>query len=192
MSKETYLRFLRAYLINRLPIGEVEDIMAYYTEYFEDAGEGREAEVMAELGSPEQLAQQILSDRSREEPGPDISPYEPQGEDIPPMGGGIPQWGFVLLLALAAVFLGPIVLSLVAGLGVGGVICVVVGLRAVLGGVKLSIAGLLYQVGGGLIAAAVGLLLVLGAILIVRLAVWLIRWFQGTFVERGGGYEDNY
>ena len=56
MSKETYLRFLRAYLINRLPIGEVEDIMAYYTEYFEDAGEGREAEVMAELGSPEQLA----------------------------------------------------------------------------------------------------------------------------------------
>ena len=57
---------------------------------------------------------------------------------------------------------------------------------------KLSIAGLLYQVGGGLIAAAVGLLLVLGAILIVRLAVWLIRWFQGTFVERGGGYEDNY
>ena len=43
MSKETYLRFLRAYLTNRLPVGEVEDIMNYYTEYFEDAGESREA-----------------------------------------------------------------------------------------------------------------------------------------------------
>lgn len=192
MTKETYLRFLRAYLSNRLPAGEVEDIMGYYTEYFEDAGEGHEAEVMAELGSPEQLAQQILSDRGQEEPGPGAYTYAPQTEDIPPLGGGMPQWAFALLLVLAAVFAGPVLLGLVAGLGIGGVICVAVGLRAVLGGMRLSIAGLLYQVGGGLIAAAVGLLLILGAILAVRLVVWLIHWFRDAFVERGAGYEDNY
>lgn len=67
MNKETYLRFLRAYLTSRLPAGEVEDIMNYYTEYFADAGESREAVVMAELGSPEQLAKQILGERRQEE-----------------------------------------------------------------------------------------------------------------------------
>ena len=66
MNKETYLRFLRAYLTNRMPVSEVEDIMNYYTEYFEDAGEGGEQAVMAELGSPEKLAQQILGERREE------------------------------------------------------------------------------------------------------------------------------
>ena len=77
MNKETYLRFLRAYLTGRLPAEEVEEILRYYTEYFEDAGQSRERDVIAELGSPEHLSRQILGERGQE----GLVPFsEPAGE----------------------------------------------------------------------------------------------------------------
>jgi len=73
MDKETYLRFLRSLLATRLPEREVEDIIRYYTEYFEEAGPEREKEVMASLGSPEVLAKQIVEQRQAEEaPAPAV------------------------------------------------------------------------------------------------------------------------
>ena len=64
MSKETYLNLLRTYLSGRLSADEVEDITRYYAEYFADAGPAQEQAVIAELGSPEALAHQILSERN--------------------------------------------------------------------------------------------------------------------------------
>lgn len=200
MSRETYLRFLRAYLTGRLPVGEVEEIMRYYAEYFEDAGEGREQAVMAELGSPEHLAQQILGQRSREELVPAAEPaYAFKGEEadyVPServsMGHrGIPEWAFILLLVLAAIFVGPPLLALVFGLGLAGVLCAAIGLRIAVGGLgRFSLAGLLYQAGGGLVALAVGLILLLGAILVTWGAVRLIRWLRDLSIERSAGYEE--
>ncbi len=200
MNKETYLRFLRAYLTNRLPTGEVEDIMNYYTEYFADAGEGREAAVMTELGSPEHLAQQILGERRQEELAPVAEPgggytqgtYE-SPEYAPAVRSGIPTWAYILILAAIAVFAGPVLLALVFGLGLAGVLCVLIGLGVAVGGLgRLSFFGLLYQMGGGLIAAAVGLVLMLGAVLIVKVTVRLLRWFRNSWVEGGRGYEEGY
>lgn len=200
MNKETYLRFLRAYLTSRLPVGEVEDIMNYYTEYFADAGESREAVVMAELGSPEQLAKQILGERRQEELVPSgeqgneysQGTYEP-AEYTPAVQSGIPTWAYILLLVAAAVFAGPVLLALVFGLGLAGVLCVLIGLGVAIGGLgHLSFFGLLYQAGGGLIAAAVGLVLLLGAVLIVKATGKLLRWFRSSWVEGGRGYEAEY
>lgn len=201
MSKETYLRFLRAYLTNRLPAGEVEDIMNYYTEYFEDAGEGREVAVMAELGSPEKLAQQILGQREQESIAPAAEPEYGYGPEngyvepgyVPAHRGGMPMWLFILLLVTAAIFAGPTLLALVFGLGLAGVLCIFIGLRAAIGGIRaLSLAGFLFQGGGGLIAVAVGIILLLVAILAAWLVVWLIRWFREIYVERSAGYEEGY
>lgn len=198
MNKETYLRMLRACLAGRLPQSEVEEILRYYTEYFEEAGPGRERAVMAELGSPERLAGQILGERGQGDLVPTAAGARPGGAAspaVPPRtdGGGLPQWAFVVLLVLAAIFVGPVVLGLVLGLGLGGVICVAVGLGVTVGGLgRLSLPGLLFQAGGGLMAAAVGVLMVLGAVLLVRLTAWLIRWFRDTFVERREGYEAGY
>lgn len=199
MSKETYLRFLRAYLTNRLPVGEVEDIMNYYTEYFADAGEGREGAVMTELGSPEKLAQQILGERREEELSPVAEPdygydqgYAEPGY-TPDDRGGMPKWVFMLLLIGAAIFAGPPLLAVVFGLGLAGLLCVFIGLRIVIGGIRgMSLAGILFQSGGGLIAAAVGILLLLGAVLAAWLTVRLIGWFRDTYVERSAGYEEGY
>ncbi len=200
MNKETYLRFLRAYLTNRLPAGEVEDIMNYYTEYFADAGEGREAAVMAELGSPEHLAQQILGERRQEELAPVAEPGSGYSQGayaapsyVPVERRGIPIWAYIMILAATAVFAGPVLLALVFGLGLAGVLCVLIGLGVTVGGLgRLSFFGLLYQAGGGLIAMAVGLMLLFGAVLIVKLTAKLLRWFRNSWVEGGTGYEEGY
>lgn len=194
MNKETYLRILRGRLHYRLTTEEVDDIINYYTEYFADAGEGREQNVIEELGSPERLAQQILGERRKEE----LAPVPTAAGKTPPKynreaGEKLPDWAGVLILVLAAIFAGPVVASLAFGLGLGGVICVTVGVGVAISGVlNLSLAGALFQVGGGLIAAAVGLLLLLGAVVIVWLAVKFVRWFWKSCVEGGSGYETVY
>lgn len=194
MNKETYLRFLRSYLTNRLPAGEVEDIMRYYTEYFDDAGEGREGEVMAELGSPEKLAQQILGERREEGLASVAEPEYGRGQGYAPaVWRGMPKWAFILLLILAAIFAGPPLLGVVFGLGLAGFLCVFIGLWIALGGIgRMSLAGVLFQGGGGLIAAAVGILLLLGAVLAAWATIRLIRWFRDTYVERSAEYEEGY
>lgn len=194
MNKETYLRILRGRLAYRLTTEEVEDIINYYTEYFADAGEGREQNVIEELGSPERLAQQILGERRKEE----LAPVPTAAGKTPPKynreaGEKLPDWAGVLILVLAAIFAGPIVGSLAFGLGLAGVICVTVGVGVAISGiVNLSLAGALFQAGGGLIAAAVGILLLLGAVVIVWLTVKFVRWFWKSCVEGGSGYETVY
>lgn len=55
MEKNEYLSTLQRNLKN-VPADEVSNIMAFYQEYFEDAGPENEAKVIAELGAPEMLA----------------------------------------------------------------------------------------------------------------------------------------
>lgn len=187
MNKETYLRILRGRLAYRLTTEEVEDIIGYYAEYFEDAGADREQAVIEELGSPERLAQQILGERRQEGltpvPGPAGNPPPRYAQE---MSEKLPVWAGVLILVLAAIFAGPVVGSLAFGLGLAGVICGAVGVGVAISGiVDLSLAGALFQAGGGLIAAAVGILLLLGAIAIVWGVVKFVSWFWKSCVEGG-------
>ena len=52
MDKITYLAELAEGLARWVPERERQDILRYYAEYFDEAGPGREAEVVAELGDP--------------------------------------------------------------------------------------------------------------------------------------------
>lgn len=52
MDKITYLAELAEGLARWVPERERQDILRWYAEYFEEAGQDREAEVMAELGDP--------------------------------------------------------------------------------------------------------------------------------------------
>lgn len=189
MTVEQYLFLLRAELTGSLSQEELEDILRYYTEYFEEAGPEREREVMMELGSPQRLAEKILGRPAEEAMTPAAEPYAygaQEADYIPQTGGGMPRWLFILILVMAAVVAGPVLLGLVFGLGLGGVICVTVGLGLIVGGVgRLSFGGLLYLGGGGLITMAVGLFLLVGAVAAVWGTVKLIRWFHGSFVEEG-------
>ena len=46
-------------LIADLPQEEIEQAMEYYEDYFEEAGEEKEEQVIKELGSPEKIAKMI-------------------------------------------------------------------------------------------------------------------------------------
>ena len=58
MNREEYLKRL-SYLLRDLPEEEIEDAISYYEDYFEEAGEDKEEQVIRELGAPEKIAKMI-------------------------------------------------------------------------------------------------------------------------------------
>ena len=69
MTREEYLAQLRALLTGRTPPDELERILAYYTEYFDEAGPQGEGRVIRELGTPAELVGRVLgAQRSRTVP----------------------------------------------------------------------------------------------------------------------------
>lgn len=61
MNREEFFRRLE-YLLQSIPESERMDALAYYNDYFDDAGIENEQRVIQELGSPEDVAQMILED----------------------------------------------------------------------------------------------------------------------------------
>lgn len=72
MSRLEFMKQL-ARLLDDLPREEKIEILKYYNGYFDDAGEEKEAEVITQLGSPEQVAAEVKAgmgdvlDEKREE-----------------------------------------------------------------------------------------------------------------------------
>ena len=58
MNRQEFFRRLE-YLLSGLPENERMDALAYYNDYFDDAGVENEQQVIRELGSPEAVAQII-------------------------------------------------------------------------------------------------------------------------------------
>lgn len=65
MNREEFLRQLES-LLSGISEEERADAMAFYRSYFEDAGEGNEASIIAELESPQKVADSILKDLGAE------------------------------------------------------------------------------------------------------------------------------
>lgn len=63
MSRVEFINELRTKL-QRLPQEEIDAAIEYYEEYFEDAGPEHEEEIIRGLGSPTQIARQIIGDHA--------------------------------------------------------------------------------------------------------------------------------
>lgn len=74
MNRNEYLSILSQRL-SMLPADEYNNIMEYYTEYFEDAGAENEENVIAELGDVHALADKILSENGQTYSQPYTQPY---------------------------------------------------------------------------------------------------------------------
>ena len=61
MNRASFLKKLRGKL-QRLPAREIDAALAYYEEYFDEAGEENEQRVIQQLGSPSHVASQIKAD----------------------------------------------------------------------------------------------------------------------------------
>lgn len=60
MDKTEFLSELKLNLAN-LPIDEIESAISYYREYFDDAGKENEANIIKKLGTPAEVASQIIA-----------------------------------------------------------------------------------------------------------------------------------
>lgn len=61
MNKQAYLKELKRFLMT-LPQEEIDAAITFYEEYFNEAGEENEAQVIKDLGLPSKLAAQIKAD----------------------------------------------------------------------------------------------------------------------------------
>lgn len=61
MNREKFLGDLAAEL-RRLPKEEYDKAMSYYVEFFDEAGVENEAEVIADLGTPKEVAAELIAD----------------------------------------------------------------------------------------------------------------------------------
>lgn len=163
--------------INKVKLGldniskeEQENALRYYVEYFQDAGEENEEEVIKELGTPEEVVAKIKSDMNIEK---DLNSKLNQKRTEP--------WVIVLLvLASPFIFTGLAMLaslilvlfSLIFAIAVSsfaliftGLVCSVVSFIAI----PVSFASFIFLLGMGLISLAVGLFLGLLTYVLARL-----------------------
>lgn len=197
MNAYEYLQALRAALAV-LPDDEINSAMRYYEDYFLDAGDENAAQVIEQLGPPEQVAEAILRDytgvarrrpeRFDEEKAQTVDGV-PLGRDGKPLTRkkGINPWMLACIVLLALIF-GPVAITVigaiivaVVGLIVGVAACVVaVPAATLIGGGALVLfsfllwatpASALATLGAGLVVGAIGLLLVL---LVIKLCILFV------------------
>lgn len=197
MNAYEYLQALRAALAV-LPDDEINSAMRYYEDYFLDAGDENAAQVIEQLGPPEQVAEAILRDytgvarrrpeRFEEEKAQTVDGV-PLGRDGKPLTRkkGINPWMLACIVLLALIF-GPIAVAVIGGiivaavgLVIGVAACVVaVPAATLIGGGALVLfsfllwatpASALATLGAGLVLGAVGLLLVL---LVIKLCILFV------------------
>ncbi len=173
MDKETYLRFLRALLVNRLPAEDAEDIVRFYTEYFEEAGPEKEAQVMATLGSPEELTAKIMEQRAREEAEGIRGPAAPESRAYTISNSkGLPRWAGVALVAFLGCMIVPTLGCLFMGLGGAGICIIVCGaLTIAFCAVSGGLGSMIFVWGAALVMISVGSLLIQGA----KGVFWLLK-----------------
>jgi len=189
MNKDTFLRELR-HKLRRLPQSEIDTALQYYNEYFSDAGEEREAAVIANLGSIDSIAAKIIGE------------YAVNDADVSRKG----RKGFrAIWISLLAVCAAPIAIPIA-----GAILCVTVALLFALavtaGAVVVAcvsvvahsifciIAGIillfsefpsgLFFIGTGLTTAGLGTLLTFGAIKLFKSILSLMQKGIGKFLIR--------
>lgn len=126
MNRQEFMKRLE-YLLRGIPVSEREDALAYYNDYFDEAGVENEYQVIQELGSPEAVAEKILADVQQENAHQTYSSPEPevyedayrqqttQGHHAPGEKQGMSKSTKILIVILMVLTF-PIWIGVVAGL----------------------------------------------------------------------------
>ena len=193
MTRDEYLAQLRALLTGRTPPDELERIVAYYTEYFDEAGPAGEARVVQELGTPAELVGRILgANRVRETPAERTPPTRGSGHSslwnvllaICAAPIAIPLIIAAVIVVLSLAF---VVVCVVAGVAIGGVVAIGVGIVTAWSGFSVlfsaGMATMMFFCGMGMLSSGVGLLMIagsfaLGGLCFRAMAGALNRWLM--------------
>ena len=102
MTRTEYMKSLEK-LLAPLPETERRDALDYYDEYFDAAGKSRESETLAELGSPEEVAQKILENQDFVPAEAPSASIEPDHSSKRPMKKHRSHWTPIAACVLLAV-----------------------------------------------------------------------------------------
>jgi len=196
MHKQAFLANIQEKLAG-LPQEDIEKSLEYYSEMIDDRMEDglSEADAVAAMGSPEEIAAQILSDfpfpklvKAKVQPSRTLRAWE-----IVLLVLGSPLWLTLLLALLAVAFsiyvsLWAVVISLFA-VNVSVAACALAGIVAAAG---FAVAGKLPQAllfgGAGFVCTGVAILLFL---LFGRIAAWIavlskrfVLWLKSHFIRK--------
>lgn len=180
MNKEAYISELRSRLSD-LSEDEIADAISYCEEYFDDAGEGNEQQVIDDLGLPGKFAAQIKADavirqsaKGRQENAERKYKKTSSLRNIALIIGGI--FAFPIAIPLMIV-----VISLIFAFGVTLIALVFAGIITVgavlFAGLPLLFNGLLIlstpgnaliSIGGGLICIGLGLLMSCAVVILFK------------------------
>lgn len=193
MNRQEFMNQLAAEL-SRLPKEEIQAAMEYYSEYFDEAGPGREQETIAELGSPAKVATQIKADyavRQLDEPGAARSARKGLSAILwvilgifaapvaLPVAIALGAIAFAMFIAIAA-----IIFSLLVSFGavcISGIGLVFIGFAGLSG----SLAGGIMLIGMGLVSAGITALLCVGVAIGAKALIHAaVRWIQQRNMRR--------
>lgn len=195
MNREEYMKRLQ-HRLKKLPKEDYNRAIAYFTEYFEEAGPEREAQAIEDLGSPELAADQIIRDFAVENAaGP--------AKDV--------KKGFsALWIGILAVFAAPVALPLALAFGavILALVLVVIALicSVFLIAVSLVLSALpcvlvsfwllftsftdgLSTMGFGLILLGAGILMTMASLFFTRWCLHGMTLLFGSIVKGGRRYE---
>lgn len=199
MTKIEFLDKLTEFL-GDMPAEDIESSKQFYSELIDDSmEEGKsEEEAVAALGSPEEIAKQILSDKPADDAvkAADIQPDENAAPA--PAGREINTAAVILIIVLFPIWIGPaatllsiyvtlwaVIVSLYASAGA----MVISGLAAlVLSPLAGAAANIVLAIGIALILIGLGLFLILLMNLLTKLYVKFTVWaFKGTvgLIDKG-------
>ncbi len=161
MNRETYLKDLSKYL-SKLPKADYEDAMGYFEECFDEVGVDGESTLIEELGTPRDVATEMLSNLASEKLELDKKELSKGGENNIAKG---------LLITVLLIFAAPIGIPLTIAL-----IAVIFALLVCLGAFIFS-AGMI----------ALSMFLVGIKLLIIGISTFTLS-FSGALVIVGSGF----
>ena len=194
MNKGDYLSELHKHL-NTMPADERDAAMRFYMEYFDDAGQDNEQEVMQQLGTPRELADQLLKDAPANPIEAAVEKVSKRERKLTPLLWTLLVLGSPLIIALGGVAGGLLATLIALGLSLFivvlciGIIPLMVSAVFVPAGVYMAFTGLLVTfsdfatmlvfVGSGTALSAFGMLM-------VKPCMWLLKLCsRGVFRASG-------
>ena len=123
MNRVEFIKQLERLLMD-IPENDRLDAIAYYNDYFDEAGAENEAQVIRELGSPEKVAATIKADLSNTPSRQELSPREQKKKREFPLA----------LIIILVIFASPILV----GVG-GGIFGVVIGILGAIFGIIIAV-----------------------------------------------------
>ncbi|MDD6306822.1 MAG: DUF1700 domain-containing protein [Agathobacter sp.] len=196
MNREEYMKLLKKQL-RKLPKEDFNTAVAYYEEYFDEAGAENEKQAIEDLGSPEEAAGQIIRDIAI--------------NNTKKPAGGMKKGMNAVWVGLLAVFAAPVALPIILALLLillalvfvafvvvfcvftAGASIIVAGPVSILGGFAViteNVAAGLCCFGYGLIGIGAGLLVVYAMYQLCRVMVNKLIQVFGRMAEKGGKKHD--